>query len=140
MRGEYFDHVFFWNQFDLQHNLGEVMALKSLRFAANMVVAFAIGTAASIAHGQVYKCKDDTGKTIYADTPCERGSKPLKLPGDAKEGGASPQVCAQLQDEIERLTTASERNRTGLSNRAKALKRTYSSRCLGITRSEPGRK
>jgi hypothetical protein len=50
-----------------------------------------------------------------------------------------PQVCAQLQDEIERLTTVSERNRTGLSNRAKALKKTYSSLCLGITRSDPAR-
>ena len=72
---------------------------------ASAAGAVAIGTAGPIAEGQVYKCKDDTGKTVYADTPCDRGGKPLKLPGDAKEGGASPQVCAQLQDEIDRLTT-----------------------------------
>jgi hypothetical protein len=113
------------------------MASQLLRIAAYMAVAFALGAAASNAHGQVYKCKDSDDRTIYSDTPCDRSGKPLKLPGDAREGGATPQVCAQLQDEIERLTTASERSGRGPSNRAKTLKKTYRSRCLGITRSPP---
>jgi len=101
-----------------------------------MTVVFALGVAASTAHGQVYKCKDADDKTIYSDTPCDRSGKPLKLPGDAREGGPTPQVCAQLQDEIERLTRASERNGAATSNRAKTLKKTYRSRCVGITRSK----
>jgi hypothetical protein len=113
------------------------MASQLLRIAAYIGVAFALGAPASNAHGQVYKCKDANDRTIYSDTPCDRSGKPLKLPGDASEGGATREVCAQLQDEIERLTTASERRGTGTSNRAKTLKMTYRSRCLGITRSPP---
>ena len=37
-----------------------------------MAVALAIGTTVSIAHGQVYKCKDGTGKMTYSDAPLFR--------------------------------------------------------------------
>lgn len=113
------------------------------RCAVKMAVAFAICTTVSIAHGQVYKCTDGTGKTTYSNAPCEFGSKPLKLPNDS--GNATdPNVCAQLLDETRRLAAEADRDakrgRTKSADSAKrrqALTRQYEARCVGIARSEP---
>ena len=107
-----------------------------LRFAAVTILALASG-AAPVAHGQVYKCTDEAGKTTYTDTPCGRGSRPLALPDHAKGSAAGPVVCGQLQDEIGRLQAIAERNGTSLSQRGKALQREYAARCAGIARSRP---
>ena len=109
-----------------------------------MAVAFAICTTVSIAHGQVYKCAEGTGKTTYSDAPCDSGSKPLKLPNDAKGNATDPHVCAQLLDETRRLAAEavrdSKRGRTEITHSAKrrqALTGQYEARCVGIARSEP---
>jgi uncharacterized protein DUF4124 len=109
-----------------------------------MAVAFAISTTASIVHAQVYKCTDSAGKTTYSDAPCEPGSKPLKLPNDAKGTATNPNTCAQLLDETRRLALEADRDakrgRTESTNSAKrrqALTTQYEERCAGITRSAP---
>jgi hypothetical protein len=107
-----------------------------LRFAA--VTAFVLATGAvRVAHGQVYKCTDEAGKTTYTDTSCARGSRPLAITDNAKGPGAGPVVCGQLQDEIGRLQSVAERNGTSLSKRGKALQREYAARGVGIARSQP---
>ena len=110
------------------------------RCAMQVTVAFAICTTVSIAHGQVYKCIDGTGKTTYSEAPCDSGSKPLKLPNDAKGNATDPNVCAQLLDETRRLAAEANRGRAESTNSAKrrqALTRQYEARCVGIARSEP---
>jgi Domain of unknown function (DUF4124) len=113
------------------------------RCALKMAVAFAICTTVSIAQGQVYKCTDGAGKTTYADAPCDSGSKPLKLPNDAKGSATDPNVCAQLLDETRRLAAEANRDAkgghkesTGSAKRRQALTRQYEARCVGIARSE----
>ena len=115
-----------------------------LRCATKMAVAFAICTTVSIAHGQVYKCTDGTGKTTYSDAPCDSGSKPLKFPNDAKGNATAPNVCAQLLDETRRLAAEADRDskrgrteNTHSAKRRQALTRQYEARCVGITRSKP---
>ena len=117
------------------------------RCALKMAVAFAICTTVSMAHGQVYKCTDGSGKATYSDAPCDSGSKPLKFPNDAKGNATDPNMCAQLLDETRRLAAEANRDarrgRTESFNSAKrrqALTRQYEARCAGITRSEPKRK
>jgi hypothetical protein len=117
------------------------------RLAAKIAVAFVICTAASIVHGQVYKCTDGAGKTTYSDVPCDAGSKPLKLPDEANRSNTNPNVCAQLLDETQRLAAEAERNakrgRTesaGSVKRRQALTKQYETRCVGISRSEPNPK
>jgi Domain of unknown function (DUF4124) len=112
------------------------------RYAITLAAAFAICTATSIAYGQVYKCTDSSGKTVYGDAPCDSGSKPLKIPNDAVGNAAGPGVCAQLQDERRRLAAEADRNaKRGRSEsadsvkRRQALTRTYEARCIGISRS-----
>ena len=105
-----------------------------MTFVAGLTVL--VFVAAPVAYGQVYKCTDASGKTVYSDTQCQPGSKPIKLPNEARET-TTPQVCAELQDEIQRLTAASERSGKPVSNRAKNLKKTYRARCAGITLSRP---
>lgn len=114
------------------------------RCAMKLAIGFAICTTVSIAQGQVYKCTDGTGKTIYADAPCDSGSKPLKIPNDAVGNAAGPGVCAQLQDERRRLAAEADRNaRRGRAEsadskkRRQTLTRTYEARCIGISRSVP---
>lgn len=107
-----------------------------LRFGACVAVALCLGAAASTAHGQVYKCTDAAGKTTYSDAPCARGSKPLAIPNDAPAVPAGSSVCAQLQDELNRLA-ANEANRKTPSARRSALHRQYAARCVGISRSPP---
>lgn len=109
-----------------------------------MAVAFAIGTIVSIAHGQVYKCADSPGKTTYSDTPCDSGSRPLKLPNDAKGNATDPNMCAQLLDETRRLAAESDRDArrgrtesTSSAKRRQTVTRQYEVRCVGIARSEP---
>ena len=114
------------------------------RYAVRMAVAFAICTTASIVQCQVYKCTDGAGKTTYSDAPCESGSKPLKLPNDAKGNATNPNMCAQLLDETRRLAAEADRDtkrgRTESTNSAKrrqTLTTQYVARCVGIARSEP---
>jgi hypothetical protein len=109
-----------------------------------MALALAICAAASIAHSQVYRCTDGTGKTTYADAPCDAGSKPLKLPNDTKANPAGPHVCAQLLDETRRLAAEADRDAkrgrtesTDSAKRRQALNLRYEERCVGIARSEP---
>jgi hypothetical protein len=96
------------------------------------------------AQGQVYKCTDSGGKTVYADAPCSSGSRPLALPNAGRGGGTDPNLCAQLQDERHRLRAEAERSAergrkesADSVGRQKALTRTYESRCVGIARSAP---
>jgi len=112
-----------------------------------MVIAFVICTMASIAHGQVYKCTDATGKTTYSDFPCGSGSTPLKLPDDTKGSNTNPNACAQLLDETQRLAAEAERNaQRGRAesprslNHRQALTKQYETRCVGIARSKPNPK
>ena len=114
------------------------------RCAMKMAVAFAICATTSIVHGQVYKCTDGTGKTTYADAPCESGSKPLKLPNDAKGNATNPNMCAQLLDETHRLAAEADRDAkrgrtesTSSAKRRRALTAQYEARCAGIARSAP---
>ncbi len=112
--------------------------------ALKLAVAFAVCTMISVAHGQVYKCTDGTGKTTYSDAPCDSGNKPLKLLHDANGTSANPNVCAQLLDETRRLAAEADRDvkrgRTESPHsvkRRQALARQYETRCVGIARSEP---
>lgn len=120
------------------------MLQHTFRRTTRMAIVFAVCATASIAHGQVYKCTDGTGKTTYADAPCDSGSKPLKLPNDAKGNAAGPTVCAQLLDETRRLAAEADRNAqrgraesTHDAKRRQALTRQYERRCVGIARSAP---
>src|SRR6185295_10111942 len=112
------------------------------RPAVKMAIAGVLLLSASIAHGQVYKCQDGTGKTIYADAPCAAGGKPLRLPNDAKGSMTDATVCAQLLDETRRLAAEADRDarrgRTpsaGSAKRRQALVGQYQRRCVGISRS-----
>ena len=117
-----------------------------LAWATRLGVAFALCAGASITHSQVYKCTD-AGKTIYADTPCDAGSKPLKLPDPGKQSTTDPHLCTQLLDELNRLATDADRNaqkgRTESSSsvkRRQSLTRQYEARCIGVARSGPKQK
>jgi hypothetical protein len=123
------------------------MPIQLPRSATRVAVAFAICTMASIAHGQVYKCADSTGRTTYSDVPCGSGSKPLKLPDDTNRSNTNPNVCRQLLDETQRLAADAERNAkrgrpesSRSVNRRQALTKQYETRCVGIARSEPNPK
>ena len=112
--------------------------------AAMLAVAVALGAMVSIAHGQVYKCTDGTGKTTYSDAPCDSRSEPLKLPSDSRGNSTNPHMCAQLLDETRRLAAEADRDakrgRTESAEGAKrrqALNARYEARCVGIARSEP---
>lgn len=112
-----------------------------LRFAITTGIAL-VCAAPPLALGQIYKCTDDSGRTTYADAPCNPGSKPLKLPGEANAKPAGPHVCAQLQDEMNRLAAEADRNArsgraesTDSAKRRQTLARRYEERCVGIARS-----
>ena len=111
----------------------------SSQHAAKATVAVAAFALASIAHGQVYKCTDGTGRTIYSDAPCDAAAKPLKLPDDPKKNVTNPHMCAQLLDETRRLAAEAERDarrgRTESADDAKlrqTMTRRYEERCVGI--------
>ena len=115
-----------------------------LHRAAQFAVAVATFALVSVAHGQVYKCTDGTGKTTYADAPCDAAAKPLKLPDDPKKNVTNPHMCAQLQDETRRLAAEAERDAkrgrpesADNAKRRQTMNRRYEERCVGIARSEP---
>ncbi len=120
------------------------MRRSSPRPLIQIVVACAVGALAPIAHGQVYKCTDSTGKTTYADAPCDFNTKPLRLPEDPKSNVTNPHMCAQLLDETRRLAAEAQRDakRGRPENAANAKQRLgmtsrYEARCAGIARSDP---
>ena len=101
-------------------------------------------TFGSLAHGQVYKCTDGTGKTTYSDAPCDAVAKPLKLPDDPKKSVTDPHMCAQLLDETRRLAAEAERDAkrgrpesADSAKRRQTMTRRYEERCVGIARSLP---
>ena len=105
-------------------------------------LAVGLCATASLAHAQVYKCRDAAGKTIYADAPCARGGKSLKLPNDAAGARTGNTACAQLLDERKRLAAEADRNAkrgqtesASSAKRRQALTRQYERRCIGISRS-----
>ena len=106
------------------------------------LLALVVYAGVSLAQAQVYKCEDAAGKTIYADAPCSRGGKTLKLPNDASGSPTGRTVCAQLFDERRRLAAEADRaakrgraESASSARRRQALARQYASRCMGITRS-----
>ena len=112
--------------------------------ALELAVAIALCAAASLAQGQVYKCKDNAGKTTYTDAPCDAASKPLRLADPARQGTTDPNMCAQLQDELNRLSAEADRNAKAgrpqsksTVSRGKTLTDQYADRCAGISRSAP---
>jgi hypothetical protein len=99
---------------------------------------------ATVAHGQVYKCANDDGRTTYSDAPCDSRGKPLRLPNDSKRNATDPNMCAQLLDETHRLAAEAEREAhrsgtagSGNAKRRQALTKQYEARCAGIARSAP---
>ena len=116
------------------------------RAIARMAVAAVVCAAASIAHGQVYKCTDDAGRTTYADAACSRGGKAGRLAIDAGGGAAGPTVCAQMRDEMRRLAKViaedAKRGRGALrqgERRRQALAGQYERRCAAIRKSDPAK-
>lgn len=106
------------------------------------LLALGLCAGVPLAHAQVYKCEDGAGKTIYADAPCSRGGKTLKLPSDTSGSPTGRTICAQLFDERRRLAAESDRaakrgrtESTSSARRRQALTRQYESRCIGIARS-----
>jgi hypothetical protein len=106
-----------------------------------VVVLFAMLAVASAADGQVYRCEDAGGGTSYSDTPCAaKGSKSLRLQDDAP-AAASPAVCEQMRDELDRLAAQAAHNaelhrpkNAVAVKRRQALQNQYKRRCVGITR------
>jgi len=103
--------------------------------------ALALCALAAAAHAAVYKCTDAAGKTTYADVPCDSGAKPLALPDSTKGRNTDPHMCAQLQDELNRLAAEADRNArrgktesTASANRRKSLTRQYEDRCVSVSR------
>lgn len=120
--------------------------MPALEFRRAMKVTIVVMTLTfgSLAHGQVYKCTDGTGKTTYSDAPCDAAARPLKLPNDPKKSVTNPHMCAQLLDETRRLAAEAERDakrgRVESAENAKrrqTMTRRYEERCVGIARSEP---
>ncbi len=105
-------------------------------------VAVAVLAMASIAQSQVYKCADGTGRTTYADAPCDAAAKPLKLPDEPTKSATNPHMCAQLLDETRRLAADAERDAkrgrpesADNAKRRQTMNRRYEERCVGIARS-----
>lgn len=120
------------------------MPREALRRAAKLAVACAICAMVSMAHGQVYKCTDGTGKTTYSDTACDSSAKPLTLSDDPRGNTTNPHMCAQLLDETRRLAAEADRGAkrgrpesTDSAKRRQAVTARYEARCVGIVRSEP---
>jgi hypothetical protein len=57
---------------------------------AKLTAGIALSAMVSIAYGQVYKCKDSTGKTLYSGQPCEYGTKTLPLSDNTVQGQRAP--------------------------------------------------
>ncbi len=104
--------------------------------------AILLALVASSAGGQVYKCTDDAGRAIYADTPCGARSAPMRLPDEPTKSTASPTACAQLKDELQRLDAQADRSAVrgrpedaASAARRQSLGKQYAARCVGIARS-----
>jgi hypothetical protein len=115
--------------------------------AVRLTIAVALLAVPPLAAAQVYKCTDATGRTTYADAPCDRGAKPLKLPEDVRKNPSDPNMCAQLLDETRRLAAEAERNKArgrtesaASAKRRHALTNQYETRCAGVSRSVTGTK
>ena len=111
---------------------------RGLRCAA----ALALLGVASLAHGEVYRCTDSSGRTSYGDAPCGRGAGALNVPESRTAGFGTATVCAQLQDEMRRLDADSRRTGKGAagkddSKRRQKLEAQYERRCASIHRSAP---
>jgi len=111
------------------------------------VAAILLALAAPSAPGQVYKCTDDAGRAIYADTPCGARSTPMRLPDEPTKSSASPTACAQLKDELQRLDAQADRSAVrgrpesaASAARRQSLGKQYAARCVGIARSAPAPK
>ena len=108
-----------------------------------VIVAWIIGAmSVSIADAQVYRCTDANGRTTYSDSGCASADRSHKLSSDTASGRSGTTVCAQLQDERQRLAAESDRDarrgRTESSSHARkrqALAKQYAERCVGISRS-----
>ena len=102
----------------------------------------ALWTLIPAAQGQVYKCTDPAGKTVYSDTACDASAVPHKLPNEPMKGsGTNPRVCDQLLDETRRLAQEAERTvaRGGKESaeslqRRQKVNRQYEQRCVSISR------
>ena len=120
------------------------LARVTRRAVLAVATMFLCSLTASLASAQIYKCTDDAGRTVYADSPCAAGGKAQKLPsGDAASSAAmQPSVCAQLEDERQRLAAAAARDTArgrkesaDNAKRRQSLTHTYEARCIGIRRS-----
>jgi uncharacterized protein DUF4124 len=114
------------------------------RWKADAMAAAVLFAAMTSAQGQVYKCTDDAGRTVYADTPCGARSAPMRLPDDPTKSSANPTACAQLKDEIQRLGAQADRNAdrgrkesAASAARRQSLSKQYAARCAGISLSAP---
>jgi len=114
---------------------------------ARTALALAILAVCSAAQGQVYKCADAAGRTVYSDAPCDAGGKPLRLPDASNRGPVDPNVCTQIQDENRRLAAAADREAAqgrkesaASTRRRQSLNAEYAERCMGIARSAPATK
>src|SRR6185295_7586619 len=99
------------------------MPFGKLPLGAGMIAVLSL---ACVAHAQVYKCTDASGKTTYGDTACDAAAIPHKLPSEPTKGtGTNPRVCEQLLDEARRLAQEAERtvSRGGRESAESALRR-----------------
>ena len=118
----------------------------SKHIAVAIGAAFCVVTGAMppVAIAQVYKCQDAAGKTIYADSPCASGSKPLRLVDPTAPAGSNSEACAPLLDETRRLAAEAARDAkrgkpvdAGNAKRRQTLAGEYQRRCAGIAKSAP---
>ncbi|HTL77720.1 MAG TPA: DUF4124 domain-containing protein [Casimicrobiaceae bacterium] len=106
-------------------------------------LALALLGVVTLAHGQIYRCTDANGRTTYGDAPCAQGGHALKVPQSASHGFGDATVCAQLQDEMQRLDADARRakqitaKKADDSKRRQKLAAQYERRCESIHRSEP---
>lgn len=113
--------------------------------AVRLIVGAGLYAAASLAGAQVYKCQDATGRTIYADAPCDAKGKPMHLQDPTWRSGTDPNVCFQLLDELNRLADEVKRNEqrgrkesSSSATRRRDLTQQYETRCVGVSRAPKG--
>lgn len=109
--------------------------------ALRLIVGAGLYAAATLAGAQVYKCQDASGRTIYADAPCDAKGKPMHLQDPTWRSSTDPNVCFQLLDELNRLADEVKRNEqrgrteSGSSaTRRRNLTQQYETRCVGVRR------
>jgi uncharacterized protein DUF4124 len=119
------------------------MSSRTQRLGTKLAIALALCATVPPAHAAVYKCTDEAGKTTYSDLPCDSKSKALTLSDPTKGKKTDPHMCAQLLDELNRLTAEADNSaRKGRAesaanaNRRKTLTTQYQARCVSISRSK----